>query len=89
MRRAIMIAAILLAAGVVGYWLLQQGAGKPGVAVEDLETTTVERGDIEAVVDATGSVEPEEQIQGLVDRGGSRHLRFRPDSTRSESIGSF
>jgi HlyD family secretion protein len=71
MRRAITIAAILLAAGVVGYWLLQQGAGKPGVAVEDLETATVERGDIEAVVDATGSVEPEAQITLSFRTGGT------------------
>jgi len=71
MRRAIVIAAILLAAGVVGYWLLQQGAEKPGMAVEDLETATVERGDIEAVVDATGSVEPEAQITLSFGTGGT------------------
>jgi HlyD family secretion protein len=70
MRRAVIIAAILVAAGVVGYWFLQQGAGNGGVTAEDLETVTVERGDIEATVDATGSVEPEAQVTLSFRTGG-------------------
>jgi HlyD family secretion protein len=70
MRRVVIIAAILIAAGVVGYWFLQQGAVKPGAAAENLETVTVERGDIEATVDATGSVEPEAQVTLSFRTGG-------------------
>jgi HlyD family secretion protein len=70
MRRVIIIAAILLAAGTIGYWFFQQGAAKPGVDLEDLETVTVERGDIEATVDATGSVEPTSAVTLSFDTGG-------------------
>jgi HlyD family secretion protein len=70
MRRAIIIAAILVGAGVVGYWFLQQGAGNRGATAENLETVTVERGDIEATVDATGSVEPEAQVTLSFRTGG-------------------
>jgi HlyD family secretion protein len=70
MRRGIIIAAILVAAGAIGYLLLQQGAAKPGLATEDMETVTVERGDIEATVDATGSVEPEAQVTLSFRTGG-------------------
>ncbi len=70
MRRAVIIAAILVAAGVVGYWFLQQGAGNRGATAENLETVTVERGDIEATVDATGSVEPEAQVTLSFRTGG-------------------
>jgi HlyD family secretion protein len=71
MRRVVIIAAILVAAGVVGYWFIQQGAGKPGVSAEDVESVTVERGDIEATVDATGSVEPEAQVTLSFRTGGT------------------
>ena len=71
MRRAVIIAAILVAAGVVGYWFLQQGAVQTGAAPEDLETATVERGDIEATVDATGSVEPAAQVTLSFRTGGT------------------
>jgi len=71
MRRAVIIAAILVAAGVVGYWFLQQGAVPTGAAPEDLETATVERGDIEATVDATGSVEPAAQVTLSFRTGGT------------------
>jgi HlyD family secretion protein len=71
MRRVVIIAAILVAAGVVGYWFLQQGAVPTGAAPEDLETATVERGDIEATVDATGSVEPEAQVTLSFRTGGT------------------
>jgi HlyD family secretion protein len=70
MRRAVIIAAILVASGVVGYWFLQQGAGNRGATTENLETVTVERGDIEATVDATGSVEPEAQVTLSFRTGG-------------------
>jgi HlyD family secretion protein len=70
MRRVIIIAAILLGAGAIGYWFLQQGAAKPGLDLEDLETVTVERGDIEATVDATGSVEPTAAVTLSFDTGG-------------------
>ncbi len=70
MRRAVIIAAILVAAGVVGYWFLQQGAVQPGATAEDLETVTVERGNIEATVDATGSVEPAAQVTLSFRTGG-------------------
>jgi HlyD family secretion protein len=71
MRRAVIIAAILVAAGVVGYWFLQQGAVPTGAAPEDLDTATVERGDIEATVDATGSVEPAAQVTLSFRTGGT------------------
>jgi HlyD family secretion protein len=70
MRRAVIIAAILVAAGVVGYWFLQQGAVQTGATAEDLETVTVERGNIEATVDATGSVEPAAQVTLSFRTGG-------------------
>jgi HlyD family secretion protein len=70
MRRVVIIAVILLAAGAIGYWFLQQGAAKTGPDLEDLETATIERGDIEATVDATGSVEPEAQVTLSFDTGG-------------------
>lgn len=70
MRRVIIIATILLAAGAIGYWFLQQGAGKPGVDQEDLETVTIERGDIEATVDATGSLDPAAEVTLSFDTGG-------------------
>jgi len=70
MRRAVIIAAILVAAGVVGYWFLQQGAVQTGATAEDLETATVERGNIEATVDATGSVEPAAQVTLSFRTGG-------------------
>jgi HlyD family secretion protein len=71
MRRGVIIAAILLAAVVAGYWFLQQGAVKPGVSAEDLDTATVERGDIEATVDATGSVEPAARVTLSFRTGGT------------------
>jgi len=70
MRRAVIIAAILVAAGLVGYWFLQRGAAQAGTNVEDLETVTVERGNIEATVDATGSVEPAAQVTLSFRTGG-------------------
>jgi HlyD family secretion protein len=70
MRRVIIIAAILLAVSGIGYWLFQQGAVDRGVDVEELETVTVERGDIEATVDATGSLEPTAQVALSFDTGG-------------------
>ena len=70
MRRAVIIAAILVAAGVVGYWFLQQGAVQTGATAEDLETVRVERGNIEATVDATGSVEPAAQVTLSFRTGG-------------------
>lgn len=70
MRRAVIIAAILVAAGVVGYWFLQQGAVQTGATAEDLETVTIERGNIEATVDATGSVEPAAQVTLSFRTGG-------------------
>jgi HlyD family secretion protein len=70
MRRAVIIVAILLVAGVVGYWFLQQGAVHPGATAENLETVTVERGDIEATVDATGSVDPARQVTLSFRTGG-------------------
>ncbi|MCJ7619303.1 MAG: efflux RND transporter periplasmic adaptor subunit [Anaerolineae bacterium] len=70
MRRAVIIAAILVAAGVVGYWFLQQGAVQTGATAQDLETVTVERGNIEATVDATGSVEPAAQVTLSFRTGG-------------------
>jgi HlyD family secretion protein len=70
MRRAVIIIAILAAAGVVGYWFLQRGAVQPGATAENLETVTVERGNIEATVDATGSVEPAAQVTLSFRTGG-------------------
>lgn len=70
MRRAVIIAAILAAAGVAGYWFLQQGAVQTGATAEDLETVTIERGNIEATVDATGSVEPAAQVTLSFRTGG-------------------
>lgn len=58
MRRAIIIVVVLVAVAAVGYWFFQRGAMKPGGVTEDLETVTVERGEIEATVDATGTVQP-------------------------------
>ncbi len=70
MRRAIIILVVIVAAGAGGYWLFQQGsAGAAGVP-EDLETVTVERGDIEATVDATGTVEPAAQVALSFRTGG-------------------
>ena len=71
MRRVVIIAAIIVAAAGLGYWFLQQGAVKPGAAAEDIESVTVERGDIEATVDATGSVEPEAQVTLSFRTGGT------------------
>jgi HlyD family secretion protein len=71
MRRAVIIVVILVAAGAVGYWFLQQGAVQRGTAAEDLETVTVQRGDIEATVDATGSVEPEARVTLSFRTGGT------------------
>lgn len=62
MRRALIITVILVVAGAVGYWVIQQGAAKQATVAEGAETVTVERGEIEATVDATGSVEPEAQV---------------------------
>jgi HlyD family secretion protein len=70
LRRVIIIAAILVAAGVVGYWFLQRGALQTGSTAEDLETVTVERGNIEATVDTTGSVEPAAQVTLSFRTGG-------------------
>jgi HlyD family secretion protein len=70
MRRAIIIIFILLVAGGIGYWFFQQGSVEPEGAVEGLETVTVERGDIEATVDATGSVEPAAEVTLSFRTGG-------------------
>jgi HlyD family secretion protein len=73
MRRAAIIAAILVVAGLVGYWFMQQGAATTEAAAEGLETVTVQRGNIEATVDATGSVEPAAQITLSFSTGGVLH----------------
>lgn len=70
MRRAIIITVVLVAVGAVGYWLLQQGSANAGGVPEDLEKATVERGDIEATVDATGAVEPAAQTTLSFRAGG-------------------
>jgi HlyD family secretion protein len=70
MRRVLIIIAILAMAGVVGYWFMQQGATRQATTAEDVETATVQLGDIEATVDATGSVEPEAQVTLSFRTGG-------------------
>jgi HlyD family secretion protein len=70
MRRAIIIIVIILVAGGVGYWFFQQGSVELEGAVEGLETVTVERGDIEATVDATGTVEPAADVALSFRTGG-------------------
>jgi HlyD family secretion protein len=70
MRRAIIITVILVAAGEVGYWFLHQGSVNAGAAAEDFETVTVQRGDIEATVDATGTIEPVAQVTLSFRTGG-------------------
>jgi HlyD family secretion protein len=71
MRRAIIITVIVVAVGAAGYWLLQQGSVTPAGVAEGLETVTVERGDIEATVDATGTVEPAAQVRLSFRTGGT------------------
>jgi HlyD family secretion protein len=71
MRRALIIIVILVSAGAVGYWFMQRGATEQATTAEDAETATVQLGDIEATVDATGSVEPEAQVT-LSFRSGGR-----------------
>jgi len=70
MRRAIIITVILLVVGAVGYWFFQQGSVEPAGVAEGLETVTVETGDIEATVDATGTVEPAAQVTLSFRTGG-------------------
>lgn len=70
MRRAIIITVILVAVGAVGYLSFQRGSMKPGGVPEDLETVTVETGDIEATVDATGTVQPAAQVTLSFRTGG-------------------
>ncbi len=70
MRRAIVITVIVLVVGAVGYWFFQQGSMEPVGAVDGLETVTAERGDIEATVDATGTIEPAAEVTLSVRTGG-------------------
>jgi HlyD family secretion protein len=70
MRRAIIITVILLVVGAASYWLFQQGSVEPAGVAEGLETVLVERGDIEATVDATGTVEPAAQVTLSFRTGG-------------------
>ena len=70
MRRAIIIIVILLAVGAVGYWFFQQGSIEPAGVAEGVETVTVERGDIDATIDATGTVEPTAQVTLSFRTGG-------------------
>jgi HlyD family secretion protein len=71
MRRAIIITVVIVAVGAAGYWLFQQGSVSAAGVPEDLETVTVERGDIEATVDATGTVEPVAQVTLSFRTGGT------------------
>lgn len=71
MRRAIMIIVILAAAGAVGYWFFQRGSIDAGGVPEDVETVTVVRGDIEATVDATGTIEPSAEVTLSFRTGGT------------------
>ncbi len=68
MKRAIVIAAILLLVGGLGYATYRL-AHRP-LASQDLETVTVRRGDIMATVSATGSVAPARQVALAFRSGG-------------------
>jgi len=61
MKRAIVIIVILAAGGFLGWWLL--GRNKPSDTPEAAPTTTVRRGDIELLVEATGSIESNQDVE--------------------------
>jgi HlyD family secretion protein len=71
MRRAITITVILVVVGAVGYWFFQHAAGKAAKPAEGLETVTIERGDIEATVDATGAIKPAAEVVLSFRSGGT------------------
>ena len=61
MKRAIVIIVILAAAGALGWWLLHEK--KPSLAPKATATATVRRGDIELLVEATGSIESNQDVE--------------------------
>lgn len=62
MRRALIIAVIVIALVGGGFYYYQQRQSKQEQAFEILREATVERGDIEATVNATGAIQPEALI---------------------------
>lgn len=70
-RRAIIITVILVAVVAVGYSFFQRGSISTGGVLEDVETVTVVRGDIEATVDATGTIEPAAEVTLSFRTGGT------------------
>ncbi len=61
MKRAIVIIVILVAGGALGWWLLARN--KPPEKPEQTPTATVRRGDIELMVEASGSIESNQDVE--------------------------
>ncbi len=61
MKRAIVIIVVLAAGGALGWWLLNRS--RPAPAPEETATATVRRGDIELLVEATGSIESNQDVE--------------------------
>ena len=61
MKRAIVIIVILAAVGALGWWLVNRS--NPALDPKDTPTATVRRGDIELLVEATGSIESNQDVE--------------------------
>jgi len=61
MKRAIVIIVILAAVGALGWWLVDRS--KTSIEPKETATATVRRGDIELLVEATGSIESNQDVE--------------------------